>query len=156
MLHRTMIGATALTKCLVAICLVPICLMVNGPCMAAGAVAVGQPADIAKDGVASYIMVNAANSDSAKEKAMEGCKSLPSASGTSKSLSKIAATFENQCVAEALHPASGTPGFGWAMAGDSNTAKEQALSNCRDTAGPTRQNACVVNSESLWCDGSAR
>jgi hypothetical protein len=149
--NRTMIGATALT-----ICLVAICLMVNGPCMAAGAVAVGQPADIAQDGVAIYTLVNSATTESAKDAALEGCKSLPSASGTSRSLCKIAATFENQCVAESIDPVSGTPGFGWAMATDSNTAREQALSNCRDTAGPTRQNACVVESRALWCDGSAR
>jgi hypothetical protein len=151
MLNRTMIGATALT-----ICLMAICLMVNGPCMAAGAVAVGQPADIAKDGVAIFTFVNSTTSNDAKQKALEGCQSLQSASSTSRSLCKIGATFENQCVAESIDPVAGTPGFGWAIASDSNTAREQALSNCRDTAGPTRQNACVVESQALWCDGSAR
>jgi hypothetical protein len=146
MLHRMMIGATALA----------ICLMANGPCMAAGSVALGQPADIAKDGVAIYTFVNAPTPENAKEMALAGCKSMTNASDTSKSLCKIVATFENQCVAESLDPVSGTPGFGWAMARDSNTSREQALSNCRDTAGPTRQEACVVESRALWCDGSAR
>jgi Domain of unknown function (DUF4189) len=146
MLYRIMLGATALA----------ICLTANGRCMAAGAVALGQPSDIAKDGVAIYTFVKAASVELAKEKAMAGCKTLEHSSTTSKALCKIVATFENQCVAEAIDPESGTPGFGWAMARNSKLAKEQALSNCRDTAGPTRQNACVVEARALWCDGSAR
>jgi hypothetical protein len=141
-----MIGAAALT----------LCLTVNDRCRAAGAVAVGEPAEIAKDGVAIYTFVNADNSGSAKEKALAGCKALPHASSTSRALCKVVATFENQCVAEALDPKDGTPGFGWAMARNSKQAKEQALSNCRDTAGPTRKDACVVSERSLWCDGSAK
>jgi hypothetical protein len=146
MLYRMVIGTTALA----------ICLMVNGRCMAAGAVALGQPSDIAKDGLAIYTNVNSPTPARAKELAMAGCKSLPHSFDTSKALCKIVATFENQCVAQALDPKNGTPGFGWAMARNSKLAKEQALSNCRDTAGPTRQDACVVDSHSLWCDGSAR
>jgi uncharacterized protein DUF4189 len=141
-----MIGAAALAMC----------AAVNGCCMAAGAVALGQPADISKDGVAIYTFVNASNAEAAKKSALDGCKGLPSASATSKALCKIVATFENQCVAESLDPESGTPGFGWAMARNSRVAKEQALSNCRDTAGPTRQSFCVVQARALWCDGSAK
>jgi Domain of unknown function (DUF4189) len=144
MFYQMMIGAAAL------------CLVVNGRCMAAGAVAVGEPSDIAKDGVAIFTYVRASSADIAKEKAMAGCKALPNASSTSKALCKVVATFENQCVAQAIDPQDGTPGFGWAMARNSRQAKEQALSNCRDTAGPTRKDACVVNDRSLWCDGSAK
>jgi hypothetical protein len=146
MLYRIMIGATALT----------LCLMVNGRCMAAGAVALGQPSDIAKDGVAIFTHVNASSMESAKQKALAGCKAMQDASSTSRALCKIVATFENQCVAESIDPDSGTPGFGWAMARNSKVAREQALSNCRGTAGPTRQNACVVEARALWCDGSAK
>jgi hypothetical protein len=141
-----MVGATALT----------LALMANGRYMAAGAVALGQPSDIAKDGVAIFTYVRASNPEVAKEKAMQGCKALASASDTSKALCKIVATFENQCVAQALDPQEGTPGFRWAMARSSGRAKEQALANCRDTAGPTRKDACVVDDRSLWCDGSAK
>ncbi len=124
--------------------------------MATGAVAVGEPAKIAKDGVAIFTYVNANNAAQAKEKALAGCKGLPGASNTSKALCKVMATFENQCVAQALDPQNGTPGFGWAIARNSSDAKEQALSNCRDTAGPTRQEFCVVGPRDLWCDGSAK
>jgi len=146
MFYRMMIGAAALT----------LCATVNDRCMAAGAVAVGEPADIARDGVAIFTFVRADSADIAKQKALAGCKALPNASSTSKALCKIVATFENQCVAQALDPQDGTPGFGWAMARNSKLAKEQALSNCRDTAGPTRKDACIVNERSLWCDGSAK
>jgi hypothetical protein len=146
MLYRMLIGATALA----------FCLTLNGRCIAAGAVAVGQPSDIAKDGVAIFTQVDAGSAEQAKQKAMEGCKTLSNASNTSKALCKIVATFENQCVAQSIDPDSGTPGFGWAMARNSKLAKEQALSNCRDTAGPTRQNACVVGPRNLWCDGTAK
>jgi hypothetical protein len=146
MFYRMMIGAAALTLCLAA----------NGRCIAAGAVAVGEPADIAKDGVAIFTFVRAESADIAKQKALAGCKALPHASDTSKALCKIVATFEDQCVAQALDPQDGTPGFGWAMARNLGQAKAQALSNCRDTAGPARKDACIVNERSLWCDGSAK
>ena len=146
MFYRMMVGAAALIICLTAI----------GHCMAAGAVAVGEPSDISKDGVAIFTYVNANNAEAAKKKALEGCKGLEHASATSKARCKVVATFENQCVAESLDPQSGTPGFGWAMAHNSGAAKQQALSNCRDTAGPTRQDACVVGPRDLWCDGSAK
>lgn len=144
MLYRA--GAVAIT----------IFLMENAQCLAAGAVAVGQPADIAKDGVAIFTYVRGSTSQIAKGKALEGCKALSTASETSRALCKIVATFENQCAAQALDPQNGTPGFGWAIASNSARAKAQALSNCRDTAGPTRQDACVVGDRDLWCDGTAR
>jgi hypothetical protein len=146
MFYRTIAGVTALT----------ISLMASSHGMATGAVAIGQPADIAKDGVAIFTRVGDRNATEAKEKALAGCKGMKHSSDTSKALCKVVATFENQCVAEALDPESGTPGFGWAMARNSRMAKAQALSNCRDTAGPTRQDKCVVSPDSLWCDGSAK
>jgi hypothetical protein len=146
MFYRAIAGLTALT----------ISLMANGHGMAAGAVAVGEPADVSKDGVATFIYVGASSAAVAKEKALAGCKGLPNSSDTSKALCKVLATFENQCAAQALDPESGTPGFGWAIARNSRSAREQALSNCRDTAGPTRQDKCVVGPLDLRCDGSAK
>jgi len=146
MLYRTLAGVAALT----------ISLIMSGHGMAAGAVAVGEPADISKHGVAIFTYVNANNAAAAKEKALAGCKGLEHASDTSKALCKVVATFENQCVAQSLDPENGTPGFGWAMGRNSRMAKEQALSNCRDTAGPTRRDKCVIGPRDLWCDGSAK
>jgi hypothetical protein len=106
MLYRIVIGAMPLS-----ITALALCLMANDRCMAAGAVALGEPADIAKDGVAIFTQVNAANAKRAKELALAGCKALPNSSDTSKALCKIVATFENQCVAQALDPQNGDAGF---------------------------------------------
>jgi uncharacterized protein DUF4189 len=123
---------------------------------AEGAVALGLPSDVAKQGVAIFTYVDASTQDEAKAQALSGCKSLEGASSTSRALCKVIATFKNQCVAEAIDPKDGTPGFGWAMASNSAQAREQALSNCRDTAGPGRQDACIVSDQALWCDGTAK
>jgi Domain of unknown function (DUF4189) len=124
------------------------------PGMAAGAVALGLPSDVAKEGVSIFTQVDARTSEEAKTSALAGCKS--NGSQTARELCKIVATFQNQCVAEALDPENGTPGFGWAMAETSGEAKSQALANCRDTAGPTRQDACIIPDKGLWCDGSGK
>ena len=122
-------------------------------CRAEGALALGLPGDVAKDGIAIFIFVRAGSFQEAKEKALAGCKGLPKSSETSKALCKIVATFKNQCGVSAIDPENGTPGFGWAIADSSAEAKRQALDNCRDTAGPSRQDACVADRS--WCDGSA-
>ena len=125
-----------------------------GPCLAAGALAAGVPDDVSQQGLSLYTEVNSPNSARAQSLAVAGCKSI--GSPTSKSLCKVVATFSNQCAAEAIDPKDGTPGFGWAIADNSTDAKNQALANCRATAGPTRQDACVVGDKGLWCDGSAK
>jgi hypothetical protein len=127
-----------------------------GHANAAGALAIGLPSDVAKEGVAMFTHVGARTAEEAKAKALAGCKSIKGASDKSKALCKVVASFQNQCVAEALDPQNGTPGFGWALASSGAEAKKQAIANCRDTAGPARQDACIVDQEGLWCDGSAR
>jgi hypothetical protein len=124
------------------------------PGMAAGAVALGLPSDVAKEGVSIFTQVDARTSEEAKTSALAGCKS--NGAQAARDLCKIVVIFQNQCVAEALDPDDGTPGFGWAMAETSGEAKGQALANCRDTAGPTRQDACIIPDKGLWCDGSAK
>jgi Domain of unknown function (DUF4189) len=68
-------------------------------------------------------------------------------------LRKVVATFQNQCVAVAIDPQVGTPGFGWPVADTEQASKSKALSNCRETAGPTRRNACNITDSN--CNGSA-
>jgi hypothetical protein len=143
-MQRKIIGAMTLA----------IALAHSGPCLAAGAVALGLPSDVSTQGVAIFFLVNGATMEEAKAKALAGCKALPNSSNTSKALCKIVATFRNQCGTFSLDPKDGTPGFGWALADNSAEARSQALANCRDTAGPTRQDACSV--ERHWCDGSAK
>ena len=132
------------------------CAIMPAQCFAAGATALGEPAQIAKDGVAIFTAVKMRSFDEARKRALDGCKNLSTASTTARALCKIVAAFENQCVAQALDPQNGTPGFGWAIARNSTEARRQALINCRSTAGPTRQDACIIPKTGLWCDGSAK
>ena len=123
---------------------------------AEGAIAVGLPQDVVREGVSSFIYSNARTAAEAKSEALLGCKTKTPASGPSKALCKVVATFKNQCAAEAYDPQNGTPGFGWGIGNSSREAKELALANCRDTAGPDRQDACIVPDNGMQCDGSAR
>jgi hypothetical protein len=126
-----------------------------GPCLAAGAVAIGLPSDVAKQGVSMGNSVRYKTMDEAKSAAVSNCK----LSGTdqTKALCKVVATFQNQCSALAIDPKPGTPGFGWAIADTSQAASKQALANCRKTAGPARKDACQLdNAKPVQCDGSAK
>ncbi|HEY1542144.1 MAG TPA: DUF4189 domain-containing protein [Xanthobacteraceae bacterium] len=137
-------------------CLLAGALVAPSIAQADGAIAVGLPQDVAKQGVSSFIYVNAKNMTDARRESVDGCKTKTPASAASKALCKVVATFKNQCAAEAFDPQDGTPGFGWAIAETLQEAKEMALSNCRDTAGPDRQKACIVPSNGFNCDGRAR
>jgi Domain of unknown function (DUF4189) len=121
----------------------------TGPSVADGALAIGLPGDVARQGVSMGYSTNRDTMDEAKARAVAKCKEQGST--LSKSLCKVVGTFKLQCVALAIDPKAGTPGFGWAIAGTVEEAKAQALSNCRDTAGPSRRSACVVN-DNFVCD----
>ena len=146
--------ATVAARSAGAVCLLGAFLAAPTAAQAAGAIAIGLPADVAQDGISMFIFVNASNASEARTKAVEGCKTV--GSQTARALCKVMATFNNQCAAEALDPKDGTPGFGWAIADTEAEAKSMALANCRDTAGPDRQDACVVPEKGTWCDGRPR
>ena len=118
---------------------------------ATGAIAVGIPPDVAKDGAEFQVSFNFKTTAEAIERALSKCRA-----GTSSAtkLCKIMATFNNHCGAEALDPQPGTPGFGWALEGSGQEAKDLAMANCRSTAGPSRQDACKV--VAVGCDGTAK
>jgi len=144
------------TRAVVGFCLLAGSLALPGIAHAEGAIAVGLPQDVAKEGVSSFIYVNARTMADAKSEALDGCRTKTPASKPSKALCKVVATFRNQCAAEAYDPQDGTPGFGWAIADTLQEAKRDALANCRDTAGPGRQDACIVPNNGFNCDGRAR
>ena len=131
-------------------------LAATASCMAIGALAIGEPAEVATDGLSMFTFVNAGSTKEAKAKALNGCKTTETASLTSKKLCKIVVTFSNKCIAEAIDPKEFTPGWGWAMADNSDDAKSQAMEKCRATAGPDRRDACEIGQKALWCDGRAK
>lgn len=120
--------------------------------VAAGAIAVGRPDDVAKRGISMGFSTNRETMDEAKTRSLKLCAN--SGSLISSILCEVVATFENKCVAVAIDPAVQTPGFGWAVADTEQASKDSALSNCRATAGSTRRNACEITDSS--CDGSAK
>jgi hypothetical protein len=118
------------------------------------AVAIGLPSDVATQGISMFVYVNASSSQEAKSRAVAGCKTV--GSDASKALCRVLATFRDRCAAQAFDPKDGTPGFGWAIAATLEEAKRQALANCRDTAGPDRQDACIIPEKGFACDGHAK
>jgi hypothetical protein len=121
------------------------------PTMAAGAVALASPDDIAHGGVAIGIQVNLLVEDDAKRYAMSECE-LEKTQNSVRVPCMIVATFHNQCAAFAIDFGTGTPGFGWAIAQKKDDATDLALKYCRNTAGERKDFCNVVG---VKCDGTA-
>jgi hypothetical protein len=116
-----------------------------------GALAVGLPGDVAKEGVAFGWVINSDSEDNAHERALRVCHSFMDAPASTRALCKVIKTFRRECVAIALDPEVGTPGVGWAVAVSIEAAESDAMAACVATAGATRQQYCKVTV--LRCDG---
>ena len=130
--------------------------------LAEGALAVGLPANVAKQGVSFGASFNIDTLDHARNEALARCRKRNPAtvSGTAdigdngRSLCAIVSTLHNECYAVSFDPKDGTPGFGWAIGNDLRSAEQGALANCEKTAGRGRRAACVVSFSG--CDGTAK
>ena len=120
---------------------------------AEGALAAGIPASIVKDGTAYGISQNQPTQDAAGKTAIQACLTMPNSGAPARKLCKVISYFRNQCAAVAEDPQAGTPGYGWAIAGDLQTAQNQAMAKCHATAGESRRQYCGV--AVYGCDGSA-
>ncbi len=120
------------------------------PAAAEGALAIGLPSDVARQGFASGYSYNAENSDSARKTALEYCHKAPTNEGA-RALCSIVETFRKKCVAVAMDPKAGTPGVGWSVAENKITAESEAMAKCAATAGDGRREACKVSNSN--CDG---
>jgi len=130
------------------------------PAFAFGALAVGVPADVSKDGFAYAMQVNAPSEQQASDSALNTCRGTSTdpnvvvhsqSSAPARAVCAIVQTFSHQCAVVAEDPAAGTPGVGWGIAPTLDVATQQAMANCRATAGASRQQFCAVDSQS--CDG---
>jgi uncharacterized protein DUF4189 len=125
--------------------------LLHAPAEGAGALAVGSTSNVTRDGIAFGTAVNHASSAAARDAALQNClryQPAPRAAGRC----RIVGTFQRQCYAIAMDPQPGTPGAGWAIATDRETARLRALAACRATAGAGRRSYCVVNGDN--CDVS--
>lgn len=125
-------------------------LLIPQSASAFGALAVGVPANVAKDGFAYGINVDAPTEDVARATAFANCKGTnpnsqvqSQSSSPARDLCTVVMTFHHQCAAVAEDPAAGTPGIGWAIAPTLDVATRQALDNCMATAGETRKQYCA-------------
>jgi hypothetical protein len=119
---------------------------------AEGALAIGLPSNVAKEGYASGYSYNAKTREAAQALALDYCHKAPTTQ-KARSLCKVIETFSNRCVAVSMDPKASTPGAGWGIGDDLRAAERQALARCEATAGPGRRGACVVSNS--HCDGQA-
>ncbi len=121
---------------------------------AEGAMAVGSTGDISKDGLAIGRSRNDPSQEVAERKALQACRDFKDAPQRTRDRCRIVANYKNECAASALDPKAGTPGWGYAIARDSDTAGERALGACKATAGEGREKFCRL--DEMVCDGTAK
>jgi hypothetical protein len=114
------------------------------PARADGALAIGLPADVARDGVAFGWAVRLPRTE-AERVAVEQCRGVSGVAESTRSLCRVFESFSEACVAVALDPEDGTPGFGWAIAPTKSGAEAQAMGDCQRTAGAARQSFCAIS-----------
>ena len=139
------------TVFVIAVPLVLVVLRTNGA-LAAGAIAEGIAPGGPQKGYAIGIVTNLPDEDAAKASAIDACKKLGNAAAQKQC--HVVSTFTDRCGTVVQDPEDGTPGVGWAVAATLAAADEQAITRCKSTAGPDRQNFCtdIVHK----CDGSAK
>lgn len=120
-------------------------LIPSVPVSAEGALAIGLPADVAKDGVAFGYAVNFGSQEKAQATAMHHCRTTKDSTDAARALCKVVETFRGQCVSIAMDPQDGTPGVGWAVAATKPEAEQRALQACVATAGEARRGACQIS-----------
>jgi len=129
-------------------------IFLASPGAADGAVAIGLPDNVAKQGVAQGYSYNAKNSDEALRVAMGYCQDVTKSSKQAVALCKAVKFFHDQCASFALDPKPGTPGYGWGVGDDKEAAEKASMSMCLNTAGASRQAYCKVVASD--CDGAAK
>jgi hypothetical protein len=120
---------------------------------ARSAFATGVPDDVASKGVALGEGHNYSTREDAEARALAECRTTKDASDEVHDLCRIVGHFDDRCLAIALDPKAGTPGWGWAIADTENTATDQALALCRNSAGADRAPYCTISMS--ICDSTA-
>lgn len=134
---------------LVGAALAAIVVMTTGA-KADGALAVGIANNDPRQGLAYGYQYNKATEGEAKYEALLACLTEKTAPMEAHVACRIVTTFRGQCLAVALDPGAGTPGWGWALGADERSAENKARDNCRAIAGPGRADYCVVDNSD--CD----
>ena len=129
-----------------------ICMAVHAitpAALAEGAIAIGASGNFAKDGFAFGGAINKSNTDEAGEQALSTCKKYEGAPKMA-AICRVVMSFSRECYALAFDPKPGTPGVGWAVGPDKESAEERALAACQATAGASRRKFCKGSQS--FCD----
>jgi hypothetical protein len=113
--------------------------------IAAGALAIGEPADVAKEGLALSIARDYATEAEASAAALEACRKYDGVPATTTALCKVVRTFKYECVVTAYDPEPSTTGWGFGVGITRFTAEDQAMQECRTRAGVDRAKFCKPN-----------
>jgi len=117
--------------------------------LADGAIAIGSSGNFAADGFAFGAAINKASTEEASRQALATCKDYDAVPRMA-AICRPVMTFSRECYALAFDPQAGSPGVGWAIAGDKARAEERARKNCEVTAGPDRRDFCKLDQSA--CD----
>jgi hypothetical protein len=108
------------------------------------ALAVGLPADVAKQGVAMGYALNYDSKEAAQAEALKRCRAFRDAPQATRDICKIVENFRDRCMAIALDPDTGTTGLGWSVSKKQEQAEELAMERCVETAGKKRRDFCRI------------
>jgi hypothetical protein len=121
------------------------------PAHAEAALAVGQPADVARQGVAMGWAVDFPSKAAAEAEALARCRGFKDALQKVRDLCRIVESVHDTCLAVALDPDRGTTGVGWGVHKDRDWAEDAALDKCAEASAPKRRTSCQV--ALVRCDG---
>ncbi|HXC56205.1 MAG TPA: DUF4189 domain-containing protein [Rhizomicrobium sp.] len=134
--------------------------LVLGACMALagttteaaafGALVIGQPTDIGKDGFAMGYSYNQPSLDVAENTAMQKCLGFQDASADVRALCTLVMPFSHRCLSIAFDPQVDTYGLGWAISDTQDAADEEAMARCRSTSTADRAQFCEFRAQQ--CD----
>lgn len=113
--------------------------------MAAGALAIGEPGDVAKEGLALSIARDYATEAEAAAAALDACQKSEGMPASTTALCKVVRTFKYECVVTAYDTEPSTPGWGYGVGVTRFTAEDEAMQNCRMRAGVERAKFCKPN-----------
>ena len=114
-----------------------------------GALAVGLPTTVEREGFAYGVAWDYENQAAASERALTRCRDedVPA-----KTHCRVLKVFTRECVAVVMDPDPGTPGVGWAFGATREAAIADATRMCQETAGAPRRDYCKVSN--AQCDST--
>jgi hypothetical protein len=102
-----------------------------GSAWAHGALAIGIPESVQRDGFSMGFAWDKSTPDLARIDALRACLDLQTAPPQARGFCRIATTFSRQCMSIANDP--GGAGWGWAVEATSAVAQSKALASCVST-----------------------